>query len=79
MVVNMVFMIVKILFVYILWKVIFGENKIVFGFIFNFMLFYYIISLFLVGIDMLKSISEEICNCVKLGIFLKYMIILINV
>ncbi|WP_254211160.1 ABC-2 family transporter protein, partial [Clostridioides difficile] len=75
-VVNMVFTIVKILFAYILWKAIFGENKIVSGFTFNSMLSYYIISSFLAGIDMSKSTSEEICNRVKLGTFSKYMIIL---
>ncbi|WP_165479766.1 ABC-2 family transporter protein, partial [Clostridioides difficile] len=78
-VVNMVFTIVKILFAYILWKAIFGENKIVSGFTFNSMLSYYIISSFLAGIDMSKSTSEEICNRVKLGTFSKYMIIPINV
>lgn len=41
-VVNMMFTIIKILFVYILWKAIFGENDIVSGFTFNSMLSYYI-------------------------------------
>lgn len=78
-VVNMMFTIIKILFAYILWKAVFGENKIVSGFTFNSMLSYYIISSFLSGIDMSKSTSEEICNRVKLGTFSKYMIIPINV
>lgn len=78
-VVNMMFTIIKILFAYILWKAVFGENEIVSGFTFNSMLSYYIISSFLSGIDMSKSTSEEICNRVKLGTFSKYMIIPINV
>ncbi|MCC0646209.1 MULTISPECIES: ABC-2 family transporter protein [unclassified Clostridioides] len=77
-VVNMMFTIIKILFVYILWKAIFGENDIVSGFTFNSMLSYYIISSFLSGIDMSRSTSEEICNRVKLGTFSKYMIIPID-
>ncbi|MCC0782504.1 ABC-2 family transporter protein [Clostridioides sp. ES-S-0108-01] len=77
--VNMMFTIVKILFAYILWKAIFGENNLISGFTFNSMLSYYIISSFLSGIDMSRSTSEEICNRVKIGTFSKYMIIPIDI
>ncbi|MCC0628598.1 MULTISPECIES: ABC-2 family transporter protein [unclassified Clostridioides] len=77
--VNMMFTIVKILFAYILWKSIFGENNLISGFTFNSMLSYYIISSFLSGIDMSRSTSEEICNRVKIGTFSKYMIIPIDI
>lgn len=77
-VMNVLFTFSKILFAYILWGAIFGQNETVAGFTFQMMLSYYIISSFLSQIEMSERVSSEIGDHIRGGIFSKYMVIPIN-
>ncbi|MEM1485849.1 ABC-2 family transporter protein [Oscillospiraceae bacterium PP1C4] len=72
------FTISKILFAFILWGAIFGENETVSGFTFPMMLSYYIISSFLSQIEMSQNVSTEISERIRGGTFSKYMVIPVN-
>jgi ABC-2 type transport system permease protein len=72
---TVLFTVTKILFAYILWGAVFGENKTVGGFTFPMMLSYYIISSFLSQIEMSDGVSREISDRIKGGTFSKYMVI----
>lgn len=72
---TVLFTVTKILFVYILWGAIFGQNKTVAGFTFPMMLSYYIISSFLAQIEMSNGVSDEISQRIRGGTFSKYMVI----
>lgn len=75
---NVLFTISKILFAYILWGAVFGQNQTVAGFTFPMMLSYYIISSFLSQIEMSGGVSGEIGDRIRGGSFSKYMVIPIN-
>jgi ABC-2 type transport system permease protein len=72
---TVLFTVSKILFAYILWGAVFGENKTVGGFTFPMMLSYYIISSFLSQIEMSDGVSREISDRIRGGTFSKYMVI----
>ncbi|MDR3596456.1 ABC-2 family transporter protein [Clostridium sp.] len=72
---TVLFTVTKILFAYILWGAIFGQNKTVAGFTFPMMLSYYIISSFLAQIEMSNGVSGEISERIRGGTFSKYMVI----
>lgn len=72
---TVLFTVSKILFAYILWGAIFGQNKTVAGFTFPMMLSYYIISSFLAQIEMSGGVSGEISDRIRGGTFSKYMVI----
>ena len=74
-VMTIIFTVSKILFAYILWGAIFGQNETVAGFTFPMMLSYYIVSSFLSQIDMSEGISGEISTRIRGGTFSKYMVI----
>lgn len=76
---NMIFTISKILFAYLLWRMVFLEKEVVSGFTFHSMLSYYIVSSFLSQLEMSGGISGEICQRIRNGTFSKYMIIPINI
>lgn len=78
-IVNIVFPVATVLFAYIIWKAIFGQNQMVGGFTFQSMLSYYIVNSFLAGMDKSAKISEEICDQVMKGSFSKYIVIPINI
>lgn len=71
--------ITKILFAYILWGAIFGQNETISGFTFTQMLSYYIISSFLSQIEMSERVSGEINARIRGGTFSKYMFVPVNV
>lgn len=75
---TVLFTVTKILFAYVLWGAIFGQNKTVAGFTFPMMLSYYIISSFLSQIEMSNGVSDEISDRIKGGTFSKYMVIPAN-
>lgn len=75
---NMIFTISKILFAYLLWRMVFSGKEVVAGFTFHSMLSYYIISSFLSQLEMSEGISGEIFQRIRNGTFSKYMIIPIN-
>lgn len=72
---NVVFTISKVLFAYVLWGAIFGQNETVAGFTFPMMMSYYIISSFLSQIEMSEGVSREIGDRIKGGTFSKYMVV----
>jgi ABC-2 type transport system ATP-binding protein len=75
---TVIFTISKMLFAYILWGAVFGQNKTVAGFTFPMMLSYYIISSFLSQIEMSEGVSGEISSRIRGGTFSKYMVIPAN-
>ena len=75
---TMVFTISKILFAYILWGAVFGQNETVAGFTFPMMFSYYIISSFLYQIEMSSGVSGEVSARIRDGSFSKYMVIPVN-
>ena len=76
---NMMFTITKMLFAYLLWRMVFGEKNEISGFTFHSMLSYYIISSFFSQIDMSDGISREISSRIRNGTFSKYMVIPVNI
>lgn len=76
---NMVFTVGRILFAYLLWKVIFAEKDMIGGFTFHGMLSYYIISSFFTQLEMSHGISEEMSARIRNGTFSKYIVIPVNV
>ncbi len=76
---NILLTVTKIMFAYILWKAVFGENDVIGGFTFYSMLTYYVTGAFLSGADMSRKISDEICTRVISGTFSKYIIIPVNI
>lgn len=76
---NMVFTVGRILFAFLLWRVIFAQKETVAGFTFHGMLSYYIISSFFTQLEMSHGISEEIAAEIRNGIFSKYIVIPVNV
>lgn len=75
---SVIFTVSKILFAYVLWGAIFGQNETVAGFTFPMMLSYYIISSFLAQIEMSDGVSSEISDRIRGGTFSKYMVIPVN-
>lgn len=76
---NMLFTIVKILFAYLLWGIIFQGKSMIGQFTFHGMLSYYIVSSFLSQLEMSSGISWEIHDRIRQGSFSKYMVIPVNV
>lgn len=76
---QMMFTMTKILFAYLLWGIIFGDQMEVAGFSFHSMLSYYIISSFLAQLELSDGISREISTRIRNGTFSKYMIIPVNI
>lgn len=72
---QMFFTVGRILFAYLLWKVIFAGRDMVAGFGFDGMLSYYIFSSFLTQLDLSQGISEEIHDRIRGGTFSKYMVL----
>ena len=72
---NMIFTISRILFAYLLWRMVFSGKEVVSGFTFHGMLSYYIVSSFLSQLEMSGGISGEICQRIRNGAFSKYMIL----
>lgn len=75
---TVLFTISRILFAYILWGAIFGQNETIAGFTFPMMLSYYIISSFLSQIEMSDGVSGEIGDRIRGGTFSKYMVVPVN-
>lgn len=75
---QMFFTVGRILFAYLLWKVILGEGKTVAGFGFDDMLSYSLFSSFLTQLDLSQGISEEIHSRIRGGTFSKYMVLPVN-
>lgn len=75
---SVLFTVSKILFAYILWGAIFGQNEEVAGFTFPMMLSYYIISSFLSQIEMSDGVSVEIGERIRNGTFSKHMVVPVN-
>lgn len=65
----------KILFAWILWGILFGENEQIAGFCFSDMMSYYIVSSYLYQLDQSAEISRQISNMIRSGAFSKYMIL----
>lgn len=76
---NMLFTVSRILFAYLLWRVIFTQKDVVSGFTFHGMLSYYIISSFLTQLEMSKGVSEEVSSRIRNGLFSQYMVIPVNI
>lgn len=76
---QMIFTIVKILFAYLLWGIIFQGKEKVGDFTFHGMLSYYIISSFLSQLEMSQGISSEIHERIRNGTFSKYMVIPVGI
>lgn len=75
---QMFFTIGRILFAYLLWKVIFAGREQVAGFTFDGMLSYYIFSSFLTQLDMSQGVGEEIHSRIRGGTFSKYMVLSVH-
>lgn len=78
-VLNMVFTVTRILFAYLLWKMIFRERDMVGQFTFYGILSYYIVNSFLNQLDLSRRISEEVHSGIRNGTFSKYIILPINI
>ncbi|MBE5961893.1 MAG: ABC transporter permease [Lachnospiraceae bacterium] len=76
---NMLFVLAKIMFAYLLWGIIYDNRSEVAGFTFQGMLSYYLLSAFLSQIEMSKCISEEMTARIRNGTFSKYMVVPVNV
>ena len=76
---NMLFTVSRILFAYLLWRVIFADKEMIAGFTFHGMLSYYIVNSFLTQLEMSSGISEEISTRIRNGTFTKYIVIPVNV
>lgn len=75
---NMIFTVSRILFAFLLWRMVFSGKEIVSGFTFHGMLSYYIVSSFLSQLEMSPGISGEIFHRIRNGTFSKYMVIPIS-
>ncbi|MDE7222331.1 MAG: ABC-2 family transporter protein, partial [Acetatifactor sp.] len=75
---QMFFTIGRIMFAYLLWKVIFNGRESISGFTFDSMLSYYIFNSFLTQLDLSRGISEEIHNRIRGGSFSKYIVLPIS-
>lgn len=76
---NMILTVLRIMFAWLLWRLIFtGKNEIS-GFTFHSMLSYYIVSSFLTQLEMSKRIGREINQRIRNGTFSRYMVIPVNV
>lgn len=76
---NMAFTIMKILFAYLLWSMVFREKAMIGQFTFHGMMSYYIVSSFLSQIEMSDGVSREIHERIRNGTFSKYMVIPVNI
>ncbi len=76
---NMLFTVTKILFAYLLWKIIFAGRSTIKEFSFYGMMSYYIISSFLSQLEMSSGVSWEINQRIRNGTFSKYMIVPVNI
>lgn len=76
---NMIFTVSRILFAYLLWRIIFAEHEMIAGFTFHGMLSYYIINSFLTQIEMSSGISEEMSERIRNGTFTKYIVIPVSI
>lgn len=76
---NMLFTVSRILFAYLLWRIIFAEKEMIAGFTFHGMLSYYIINSFFTQLEMSSGISDEISARIRNGTFTKYIVIPVNV
>lgn len=72
---QLIIMVTKILFAYLLWGAIFGNEQEVAGFTFPAMLSYYVISSFLSQIDTSGEIGQDISGRIRNGTFSSYMIL----
>lgn len=75
---TMVATIGRILSARILWSAIFDSKEYVYGFTFQAMLSYYIVSSFLTSLDMSSQISGEISYLIRDGGFSKHMVTPMN-
>lgn len=76
---NMIFTVGRILFAFLLWRVVFAQRELVAGFTFQGMLSYYIVSSFFTQLEMSRGISEEMAARIRNGTFSKYIVIPVNV
>lgn len=76
---NMLFTVGRILFAYLLWRVIFADKEMIAGFTFHGMLSYYIINSFLTQLEMSSGISGEISERIRNGTFTKYIVIPVSI
>lgn len=72
---QLIILVTKILFAYLLWGAIYGNKQEVAGFTFTAMLSYYIISSFLSIIDTSGEIGQDISSRIRNGTFSSYMIL----
>ena len=77
-VMNLLEIIGRILFAWLLWGAIFAERETVGGFTFMTMLFYYVLSSFLSSLDISEGVSGEISARIRDGTFTRYMVIPTN-
>lgn len=75
---HMMFAVMKILFAFLLWGMVFREREMIRQFSFHGMMSYYIVSSFLSQIEMSDGVSREIHERIRNGTFSKYMILPIN-
>lgn len=76
---NMLFTVTKIVFAYLLWRIIFNNRDVVAGFTFHGMLSYYIISAFLSQLELSRGISEDITIRIRGGKFSNFMVLPVNI
>lgn len=76
---NMIITIMKLLFAYLLWRIIFQNRDMVGQFTFHGMLSYYVVNSFLSQLEMSGRISREIHERIRNGTFSKYMVIPVGI
>ena len=75
---NLVEIIGRILFAWLLWNAVFAGREKVGGFTLMTMLFYYVLSSFLSSIDISSGVSGEISSRIRDGTFSRFMVIPTN-
>lgn len=75
---TMVATVARILAAFLIWRAVFGDRALVGGFTFQSMLSYYIVSAFLVALDVTRKISGEVSEQIRAGRFSGYMLTPMN-
>ena len=75
---NLLEIIGRILFAWLLWGAVFAGRETVGGFTFTAMLFYYVLSSFLSSLDISSGVSGEISARIRDGTFSRFMVIPTN-
>jgi len=75
---NLLEVVGRILFAWLLWSAIFLQHETVGGFTLMTMLFYYVLSSFIAALDISGAVSGEISARIRDGTFSRYMVIPTN-